>query len=133
MADFRITHLDHVTLIVTNVDRARRFYGELLGLTEIAPPREFDFVAVWYDLGGHYLHLLQKPEADTLGPRHLCLHVDDLAAARIALKAAGIMTLDTVNIAAADRFFVADPDGNRIEILTWLRPYEPMRDGARRL
>jgi len=133
MADFRVTHLDHVTLIVTDVERSRRFYGEHLGLREIAPPREFDFVAVWYDLGGHFLHLLLKPKADAIGPRHLCLHVDDLAAARLALESAGILTTDTMKIAAADRFFIADPDGNRIEILTWLRPYEPLRDGACRL
>ena len=36
---------------------------------------------------------------------------------------------ETVKIAAADRFFVHDPDGNRIEILQWQRPYTPDIDG----
>ena len=36
---------------------------------------------------------------------------------------------ETVKIAAADRFFVRDPDGNRIEVLQWDRPYEPETDG----
>ena len=40
---------------------------------------------------------------------------------------------ETVKIAAAERFFVRDPDGNRIEILQWLRPYRPDRDGRFRL
>jgi catechol 2,3-dioxygenase-like lactoylglutathione lyase family enzyme len=34
-----------------------------------------------------------------------------------------------VEIAAADRFFVRDPDGNRIELLHWDRPYRPGTDG----
>jgi len=130
MAGLGITHLDHVTLIVTDVTIARRFYAERLGLREIAPPREFDFVAVWYDLGGHYLHLLLKPDADPPSARHICLHVRDIAAARRHLEASGIATTDTVEIAAADRFFIADPDGNRIEILQWLRPYQPSQDGV---
>ena len=32
-------------------------------------------------------------------------------------------------LAAADRFFVRDPDGNRIELLQWERPYAPDADG----
>jgi glyoxylase I family protein len=34
-----------------------------------------------------------------------------------------------VKIAAADRFFIRDPDGNRIEILQWQRKYDPENDG----
>ena len=85
----RVTRIDHVSVLVTDVARARAFYGGVLGLTEIPPPKEFDFVAVWYDLGGQYLHLLKKPVADTESPRHFCLHVADAAAARAELRANG--------------------------------------------
>jgi catechol 2,3-dioxygenase-like lactoylglutathione lyase family enzyme len=125
----RVTRIDHVTVIVTDLAAARAFYAGVLGLTEIAPPKEFDFVAVWYDLGGQYLHLLQKPHPDTPSPRHFCLHVDDVAAAREHFRTLGIPTDETVKIAAADRFFVRDPDGNRIELLQWQRPYHPDTDG----
>lgn len=125
----RVTHLDHCTVLVTDLAAARAFYGVALGLTEIAPPKEFDFVAVWYDLGGQYLHLLQKPHPDTPSPRHFCLHVEDVAAAREHFRALGIPTAETTKIAAADRFFVSDPDGNRIELLQWSRPYQPETDG----
>ena len=125
----RVTHIDHVSVLVTDVARARAFYGGVLGLTEIAPPKEFDFVAVWYDLGGQYLHLLKKPQPDTESPRHFCLRVADAAAARAELRAKGLAIQETVRIAAADRFFVRDPDGNRIELLQWERPYAPDADG----
>ena len=129
MNAFRFTHLDHCTVLVTDVAKARQFYGETLGLREIAPPREFDFVAIWYDLGGSYLHLLQKEKPDSISPRHFCLHVTDVRAAREELRRRGLTIDETVKIAAADRFFVRDPDGNRIEILQWERLYDPATDG----
>jgi catechol 2,3-dioxygenase-like lactoylglutathione lyase family enzyme len=125
----RITHIDHCTVLITDVAKARHFYGVVLGLEEIPPPREFDFVALWYVLGGQYLHLLLKPQPDSLSPRHFCLHVDDVNAARERMRTLGIPVDETVKIAAADRCFVRDPDGNRIELLQWQRPYLPETDG----
>jgi catechol 2,3-dioxygenase-like lactoylglutathione lyase family enzyme len=129
MSGIRITHIDHCSVIITDVARSRVFYGGLLGLKEIPAPKEFDFVAVWYDLGGTYLHLLLKPQPDTISPRHFCLHTPDAAAARVELTRRGLPIEETVKIAAADRFFVRDPDGNRIELLQWARPYDGERDG----
>ena len=129
MSAIRFTHIDHCSIIVTNVARSRDFYGRVLGLKEIAAPKEFDFVAIWYDLGGTYIHLLQKAQADTISPRHFCLHTPDAKAARAYFAGLGVPIDETVKIAAADRFFVRDPDGNRIEVLQWERPYEPEKDG----
>ena len=83
MSGFRVTHLDHCSVLITDVARSRHFYRDLLGLTEIAKPKTFDFVALWFDLGGgQTLHLLKKDKPDTRSPRHFALHVADLAAAR---------------------------------------------------
>lgn len=125
-----VTHLDHASVVVTDVAAAREFYGRKLGLREIPAPRTFDFIAVWYDLGGTYLHLLLKPAADPISPRHFCLHVSDIGAARGAMADAGVETTETVAIPGAERFFVRDPDGNRIEILQWVRAYDPVNDGS---
>ena len=124
-----VTHIDHCSVIVTDVAASRHFYGELLGLREIPAPRSFDFVALWYDLGGTYLHLLLKPERDTISPRHFCLHVSDIAAAREHVTAKGVRIDETVKIPGAERFFIRDPDGNRIEVLRWESKYDPERDG----
>ena len=132
MSAVGITHIDHCSVIVTDVAKGRRFYGEVLGLREIPAPKEFDFVALWYDLGGTYLHLLLKDKPDTISPRHFCLHVVDAAAARDHFRRLGVPVEETVKIAAADRFFVRDPDGNRIELLHWDRPYAPETDGRYR-
>jgi catechol 2,3-dioxygenase-like lactoylglutathione lyase family enzyme len=130
MVSLQVTQLDHVSVIVTDVERSRRFYRDILGLKEIAKPRTFDFVVVWFDLGNQHLHLLLKDRPDTLGPRHFALRVADVDAARIHCRDHGIATMETTPIPGADRFFINDPDGNRIEIIQWLRPYDPARDGA---
>ncbi len=36
MKKLPVTHIDHCSVIITDVGRARRFYGGQLGLTEIA-------------------------------------------------------------------------------------------------
>jgi catechol 2,3-dioxygenase-like lactoylglutathione lyase family enzyme len=120
-----VTQLDHCSVLITDVERSRRFYGGLLGLKEIAKPRTFDFVVVWYDLGNQHLHLLLKDRPDTLSPRHFALRVADCAAARSHFVAHGVPVQETTPIPGADRFFIHDPDGNRIEIIQWLRPYDP--------
>ena len=127
-----VTHIDHCSVIITDVAASRRFYGELLGLKEIPAPKTFDFVALWYDLGGTYLHLLQKPTPDTISPRHFCLHVSDIAVARAHVVAHNIPIDETVKIPGAERFFIRDPDSNGIEILKWESRYDPGTHGKYR-
>ena len=121
--------IDHVTVLVTNIEKARHFYGTVLGLQEIAAPKEFDFVALWFRLENGYIHLLQKKKKDTPGPRHFGLTVKNIQAARDHFTTHGFEIEESVAIAAAERFFVHDPDGNRIEIVQWKRPYYADRDG----
>ena len=126
-----VTGIDHVSVIITDVARSRVFYRDVLGLTEIPKPRSFDFVALWFDLGGgQTLHLLQKPQPDTRSPRHFALGVRDARAGREHFKAHGIPTEETTVIRGCDRFFVYDPDGNRVEVIHWLERYDPAVSGA---
>jgi catechol 2,3-dioxygenase-like lactoylglutathione lyase family enzyme len=125
MSGLEVSQIDHVSVLITDVERSRRFYGELLGLKEIAKPRTFDFVVLWFQLGDTQLHLLLKEQADTVSARHFALRVADIQAARAHFAAHGIPTRETTPIPGADRFFIADPDGNRIEIIQWLQPYDP--------
>ena len=115
--------------MVTDLERSRRFYGEVLGLREIARPATFDFVVVWYDLGAQHVHLVPRDTADPASARHFALHVADAAAARAHFAKFGVPTRETTPIPGCDRFFVHDPDGNLIEIMHWFRPYRPETDG----
>ncbi len=123
MAALEVRQIDHCSVIITDVERSRRFYRDVLGLREIHKPRTFDFVVVWFDLGNQHLHLLLKDRSDTVSPRHFALRVADAQAARRYFQEQGIATEETTPIPGADRFFIYDPDLNRIEIIQWLRPY----------
>ena len=125
-----VTSIHHVSIVVTDLELSRRFYTQVLGLREIPRPATFDFVVVWYDLGGQHIHLVPRETADAPSPRHFALQVDDAAAARRHFAAFGVPTRETTPIPGCDRFFVGDPDGNLIEIMQWFRPYRPETDGV---
>jgi catechol 2,3-dioxygenase-like lactoylglutathione lyase family enzyme len=108
----QITHMDHCSVIVTDVARSRQFYRDIMGLKEIGAPRTFDFVALWFDLGGgQTLHLLLRPKSDSISPRHFALHVADAREAREHFRSRGVEVEETVEIPHCDRFFIRDPDG----------------------
>jgi len=130
MPELEVTQIDHVSVLITDLDRSRRFYGEVLGLREIAKPKTFDFSVLWFDLGTQQLHLLLKPQPDTVSPRHFALGVKDCQSARAHFQRLGIPTDETTPIPHCDRFFVWDPDRNRIEVIQWLEPYDPSKSGA---
>src|SRR5689334_6473286 len=73
MSGLEVTQIDHVSVIISDVECSRRFYRDVLGLKEIAKPRTFDFVVAWFDLGNQQLHRLLKERPDTISPRHFAL------------------------------------------------------------
>jgi catechol 2,3-dioxygenase-like lactoylglutathione lyase family enzyme len=110
--------LQHVSSPVPDGRQAevRRFYGEVLGLTEVPVPRTLDATRlVWYSAGeGMELHFFAG-EAAPGSARHFCLDVDDLAEARRRLTEAGHRPYDTTPIPNRPRFFCRDPFDNLIE------------------
>lgn len=112
------SYIDHVAIIVTDVERSKHFYSSVLGLQEVPRPKSFDFPGAWFQMGNTCLHLLGKPARDTESPRHYCIRVADLAAAAKHLEAVGwpIRWEAKYKIIGIDRFFLHDPDGNRIEL-----------------
>ena len=126
--------IDHVAIIVTDVSRAKVFYEKVLGLTEVPRPASFDFPGAWYQMGATCLHLLGKPTPDSESSRHFCIWVTDLRAAATHLESVrcDVRWESKYKIIGIDRFFLYDPDGNRIEIqgpeltsgFTVTRPHE---------
>ena len=127
----QISQIDHCSVIITDVERSRRFYRDVLGLKEIHKPRTFDFVVLWFDLGNMHIHLLLKEQADIISPRQFALRVADATRARKYFREQDVVTLETTPIPGADRFFIHDPDGNRIEIIQWLHPYSSEENAPR--
>lgn len=115
----RIGGLLHAALLVTDLARAREFYGGVLGLKEKARP-DLDFRGAWYDLGEVELHLMVSPTAPPAAdarPRrdyHIAFQVADLIEARRTLEEAGLAYRESSS--GLPSIFVRDPDGNLIEL-----------------
>jgi len=124
---FRIIGVQHVSLPIApgGQDRARRFYGQLLGLREKPVPETLPRHLVWYDVGPNEIHLLVEDNAADVNPqsrRHPCLAVDDVDALRASLDAAGVATEDEdFPLPGRRRFFARDPFDNLIEFVTFER------------
>ena len=100
---------------------ARAFYGDLLQLTEVEPPKALEHLGViWYRLDGDAeLHLfVEDPTGQDHSGRHFCLAVDDVVDLRERLEAAGVAVVGDTRIPGRPRFFVRDPFGNLIELTT---------------
>ena len=99
---------------------ARAFYGALLGLDEIAPPKSLVALdLIWYKIGDAELHLYaEESMGQDHSGRHFCLAVDDVEALRERLEEAGVAVVGTTPIPGRPRYFVRDPFGNLVELTT---------------
>ena len=108
--------LHHVQLAMPKgaENQARAFYGDRLGLTEVAKPEALaGRGGVWFEAGDLRLHLGVEDPFVPARKAHPAIVVDDLEAAHRALPAASAISA----LPGLRRFYIADPFGNRIEIL----------------
>lgn len=125
----RVKSIDHVTLVVKDLEASRRFYVDLLGMSEVARPA-FSFAGAWFQAGPTQIHLiLEHPGSGPAGnllplelrssrSHHLAFLVDDAAATVGHFKQSGVTILSGPK-SRPDGFvqvFVADPDGHVVEL-----------------
>ncbi len=124
------TRLQHVGLIVSDLERSRGFYGDALGLEEVPRPPNFTFAGAWFRFGETEIHLLA--EADTTGRAgapdpgpsaayglvaHIALEVEDLEPNLARLEENGVPLIGGP-MPRGDGFvqaFFRDPDGYVLE------------------
>lgn len=108
----------HVALCVTELEAARRFYAEALGLGERTDRPDFGFPGAWFDAGAQQVHLVEVDEMpEGAGRQHFALQVEDLDAAVKSVEAAGVRVYRSSKVAnAGQQAFLQDPSGNGIEL-----------------
>ncbi|HEX9037420.1 MAG TPA: methyltransferase domain-containing protein [Ktedonobacterales bacterium] len=115
----RVLGLDHAQVAAPRgcEAQARAFYGEVLGLREIAKPEALaGRGGVWFQAGGQQLHIGVEEDFQPARKAHPALLVADLAAARARLEAAGAPIAEDVPLPGRLRFETRDPFGNRLEL-----------------
>jgi catechol 2,3-dioxygenase-like lactoylglutathione lyase family enzyme len=129
-----ITHLHHVSLTVTDLDRSRAFYREILHLAEIERP-PFSFAGAWFAVGdSQQLHLIVHAGATFRGDRgidtrdsHFAVRVESYRHTVDFLRSKGYredageldplrMRLQPHATAGFPQIYIVDPDRHVIEI-----------------
>ena len=132
-----IRGVDHINLVVSDLERSVRFYTEVLGFRKTADVvMEGDWIEAIIGLKGvrGLVAFVEPPgavlpensRANTQGLRHVAFRVDDIAAMAARLRAAGVTLFSepvrvpagVVKFAAGDKtlLYFLDPDGVILEL-----------------
>lgn len=125
-ATLGVKSLDHVTIVVKDLDATRRFYVGLLGMQEVPRPA-FSFQGQWFQAGPTLIHTILEFEGS--GPagsgacansrgHHFAFLVDDCWEAAKRVEAAGVPFVSPPKERpdGAIQLFINDPDGHLVEI-----------------
>lgn len=121
----KIVGLDHVQLVMPpgGEERARAFYGGLLGLREVPKPAAIaDRSGAWFEWGPVRIHLGVEPGFRPSRKAHAALLVegfDDLVA---RLRGAGCEVIDAEPVDGIRRSHLRDPFGNDLELVSRAPP-----------
>ena len=116
----QVVALDHLQLAMppAREAEARAFYGEILGLHELTKPANLAVRGgVWFQLGTQQLHLGVEGDFRPAKKAHPAFLVRDLAGLRARLKQSGFEPYEDEPLQGYDRCYVADPFGNRLELM----------------
>jgi catechol 2,3-dioxygenase-like lactoylglutathione lyase family enzyme len=114
------TGLHHVQLAIPpgGEDVARRYYGEILGMSEIdKPPVLAARGGCWFRGGGLELHLGVEKDFRPAAKAHPGILVDGLDALAVRLSECGADVEWDDNFPGHRRFYSHDLHGNRLELL----------------
>ena len=112
--------IDHIQLAIPEgaEDKARAFYADLLGFTETPKPANLARRGgVWFESGQVRLHLGVEADFRAARKAHPALLVKDLPALLSRLEAGGVTITRDIPLEGYDRAHIADPFGNRIELM----------------
>ena len=137
----KVTGFDHTRVYVSDMERSRRFYEDVLDLEVYAenPRQDSEGIGKIFNregaavqltfglIGGHIVELIKMLDMDVprapeyyVGGSGFTVTVEDVDAAYQACKAAGVTILtDVLEVKGTKIFFIQDPDEMRIELIQY--------------
>jgi len=112
--------IDHVQIAIPvgGEERARPFWRDLLGLTEVPKPAEMARRGgAWFEVGTIKIHLGVEQDFRANVKAHVAFQVDDVAGLAARATAAGYDAKFNDELDGYERVFIYDPFGNRLEFL----------------
>jgi catechol 2,3-dioxygenase-like lactoylglutathione lyase family enzyme len=118
--EFRVHGFDHIQLAMPAGQEAlaREFYSGVLGLSEVPKPSNLaKRGGVWFEGCSLRVHLGVEQDFRPAKKAHPAFLVGDLPALVRHLESAGIAVVTDEPLEGYARVYVADPLGNRLELL----------------
>lgn len=116
----KVLSIDHVQLAMPkgSEDRARGFYGDVLGMKEIPKPEPLaGRGGCWFASGEAQVHLGIEEDFRPARKAHPGLVVEELDEILARCEAAGLAAKPDAEIGGRRRVHVFDPFGNRLELI----------------
>ena len=128
----QVTGIDHVTLVVADLERSRKFYCDLLGMRVVERPG-FSFPGSWFQVGHQQIHLILAHDgsapagfpapAEYVRPGrtfHYAFEVADATIVPDILKAHGVEMKGEPRHCPDGclQVFCMDPDGHVVEVFS---------------
>ncbi|MCZ6792470.1 MAG: VOC family protein [Planctomycetota bacterium] len=127
---FQVRGIDHVTLVVDDLERSRAFYCDILGMQLTGRP-DFPFDGLWFQAGSTQVHLILNndiaaapgyPNASDSTQagvaHHFAFRVDDAREAADKLRERGVRIMGgpALRPDGAVQVWFYDPDGHVVEV-----------------
>ncbi len=128
-----IVDLNHVNLVVNDLQRAKHFYCEVLGMTDLPRPADLAVTGAWLRSGSAEIHLIveayathapgdlsfgaaAKPGVEIGSSRHFSLVINDTAVlvARLAECGVPIAFGPIARFGGLVQTYCYDPDGHLV-------------------
>jgi predicted enzyme related to lactoylglutathione lyase len=121
-----VTRVDYVRVPVDDIEAAKHFYGEVLGLPKNEHLDHKDWIE--YEAANVTLAVMTPETHDDtfapMSPGTIALGVADVAQAKAYLEAAGLEVGEMWDSGVCRGAGVSDPAGNRILLHHRYKPYE---------
>ena len=136
----KVHELGHIVLYVRDLERSRRFYGDVLGWKQVTDSR---MPVAMFSSGRTHHELLLIPVGESAAPipagrrvglYHFGLKVgttdEELREARDKVIAAGATMVGASDHGVTHSLYIEDPDGNEIELYIDVQPETWREDPA---
>jgi catechol 2,3-dioxygenase-like lactoylglutathione lyase family enzyme len=129
--NLKVQPIDHITLVVADLEATRDFYVNILGMEEVPRPA-FDFPGAWFQAGSTQIHATVSDEHSGLAGwadrsvgklsrgHHFAFAVEDAVAAAQFLTDKGIEIKDGPKHRpdGPTQIYFHDPDGHLVELFS---------------
>lgn len=120
---FVFKSIDHIQLAAPKDSEAiaKNFFNRILGLQEIEKPEALKKKGgVWFEFGNYQIHIgIEEPFAPAK-KAHPAFEIENLEALKAHLTKSNVHFTADTDLPGANRIYIHDPFGNRIELLEWM-------------